>query len=316
MRLQDRIAVITGGGQGIGRGIALLFAEHGARVAIAARSAEKLERVKSEIEGAGGEVLAVPTDVGVREQMEALFAAVKERFGGLDILVNNAGIGIGDPVEQVKDEDYDRLMDTNLRGMHLGCQLAVPLMKAAGRGSIVNVASVHGIEGSPGATVYAATKAGIIGGTRALAAELAPFGIRVNVISPGAIYLGGDRDLVPENLKPEARAEFVERFGDRSRIVHWSFQPLEMVGEPVDIAYLALYLASDEARFVHRPGDHRGRRPDHLPGDASPGGSAGEAGPCLSRDGGIHRRQLGGIARGLRLHGGRRGFLLAARLSP
>ena len=250
MRLKDRIAVITGGGQGIGRGIALLFAEHGARVAIAARSAEKLDRVKSEIEGTGGEVLAVPTDVGVREQMEALFAAVKERFGGLDILVNNAGIGIGDPVEQVKDEDYDRLMDTNLRGMHLGCQLAVPLMKAAGRGSIVNVASVHGIEGSPGATVYATTKAGIIGGTRALAAELAPFNIRVNVISPGAIYLGGDRDLVPENLKPEARAEFVERFGDRSRIVHWSFQPLEMVGEPVDIAYLALYLASAEARFV------------------------------------------------------------------
>ena len=250
MRLKDRTAVITGGGQGIGRGIALLFAEHGAKVAIAARSAEKLERVKSEIEEAGGEVLAVPTDVGVREQMEGLFAAVKERFGGLDILLNNAGIGIGDAVEQVKDEDYDRLMDTNLRGMHLGCQLAVPLMKARGSGSIVNVASVHGIEGSPGATVYATTKAGIIGGTRALAAELAPFRIRVNVISPGAIYLGGDRDLVPENLKPEARAEFVERFGDRSRIVHWSFQPLEMVGEPVDIAYLAVYLASDESRFV------------------------------------------------------------------
>ena len=126
MRLKDRTAVITGGGQGIGRGIALLFAEHGARVVIAARSAEKLERVKSEIEEAGGEVLAVPTDVGVRGQMEGLFAAVKERFGGLDILVNNAGIGSGDPVEQVKDEDYDRLMDTNLRGMHLGCQLAVP----------------------------------------------------------------------------------------------------------------------------------------------------------------------------------------------
>ena len=250
MRLKDRIAIITGGGQGIGRGIALLFAEHGGRIAIAARSAEKLERVKSEVEEAGGEVLALPTDVGVREQMEALFAAAVERFGGLDILVNNAGVGLGTPVDQVKDEDYERLMNTNLRGMHLGCQLAVPLMKARGQGSIINMASVHGIEGSPGNTVYATTKGGIIGGTRALAAELAPARIRVNVISPGAIYLGGDRDLVPRQLKPEARAEFVERFGDRSQIVHWSFQPLEMVGEPVDIAYLAVYLASDESRFV------------------------------------------------------------------
>ena len=252
MRLKDRIAIITGGGQGIGRGIALLFAEHGAKIAIAARSADKLERVKSEVEEAGGEVLAVPTDVGVRDQMEALFAATEEHFGGLDILVNNAGVGLGKepPVAHVADEDYDQVMDTNLRGMHLGCQLAVPLMKTQGQGSIINMASVHGVEGSPGNTVYATSKGGIIGGTRALAAELACFRIRVNVISPGAIYLGGDRDLVPGNLKPDARAEFVERFGDHSQIVHWSFQPLEMVGEPVDIAYLAVYLASDEARFV------------------------------------------------------------------
>ena len=250
MRLKDRIAVITGGGQGIGRGIALLFGEHGAKIVIAARSPDKLERVRSEVEEAGGEVLAVPTDVGVREQMEALFAATVEHFGGLDILVNNAGVGSGVPVDRVTDEDYNRQMDANLRGMHLGCQLAVPLMRARGKGSIVNMASVHGIEGSPGNTVYATTKGGIIGGTRALAAELAPSHIRVNVISPGAIYLGGDRDLVPGKLKPEARAEFIERFGDESQIVHWSFQPLEMIGEPIDIAYLAVYLASDEARFV------------------------------------------------------------------
>jgi NAD(P)-dependent dehydrogenase (short-subunit alcohol dehydrogenase family) len=250
MRLKDSIAIITGGGQGIGRGIALLFAEQGAKVVIAARSVDKLAGVQSEIEEAGGEVLAVPTDVGARDQMEALFAATVERFGGLDILVNNAGIGQVVGLDGVTDEDYDRMMDCNLRGMHLGCQLAVPLMKAQGKGSIINMASVHGVEGSPSNTVYATTKGGIIGGTRALAAELAPFHIRVNVISPGAIYLGGDRDLVPSKLKPEARAEFIERFGDESRIVHWSFQPLEMVGEPVDIAYLAVYLACDEARFV------------------------------------------------------------------
>ena len=173
MRLKDSIAIITGGGQGIGRGIALLFAEQGAKVVIAARSVDKLAGVQSEIEEAGGEVLAVPTDVGARDQMEALFAATVERFGGLDILVNNAGIGQVVGLDGVTDEDYDRMMDCNLRGMHLGCQLAVPLMKAQGKGSIINMASVHGVEGSPSNTVYATTKGGIIGGTRALAAELA-----------------------------------------------------------------------------------------------------------------------------------------------
>lgn len=251
MRLKDQIAVITGGGQGIGRGIALLYAKEGARIAIAARSAEKLERVKEEAGELGAEVLAVPTDVGVREQMKALFDATVERFGGVDILVNNAGVGLGAPVEDVKDEDYDRLMNTNLRGMHLACQYAVPVMKERGQGSIINISSVHGVEGSPLNTVYATTKGGIIGGTRSLAAELAPFYIRVNVISPGAIYLGEDRQpRVPGNLKPEAAEEFTRRFGNRGRIGHRYFQPLEMVGVPLDIAYLAVYLASEESRFV------------------------------------------------------------------
>jgi len=251
MRLEGKIAVVTGGGQGIGRGIAKQFAREGAKLVIAARSADKLEQVKGEIEAAGSEALAVPTDVGVRAQMAHLFAAARERFGGLDILVNNAGVGdISEPVEEVEDADYDRLMATNLRGMHLGCQYAVPLMKERGSGSIINIASVHGVEGCPDNTVYATTKGGIIGGSRSLAAELAPSCIRVNVISPGAIYLERDWAQLPERLKPEAREEFRRRFGNASRINHRYFQPLEMVGEPIDIAHLAVYLAGDESRFV------------------------------------------------------------------
>ncbi|MEW6751016.1 MAG: SDR family NAD(P)-dependent oxidoreductase [Candidatus Latescibacterota bacterium] len=248
MRLKDKVAVVTGGGQGIGRGTALRFAAEGARLVIAARHADRLARVQGEVEQLGAQVLSVPTDVGVRAEMERLFAAARERFGGLDVLVNNAGVGMVAPLEEVKDEDYDRLLNTNLRGMHLGCQYGVPMMKERGKGSIINISSVHGVEGSPYNTVYATTKGGIIGGTRSLAAELAPYHIRVNVISPGAIYLGGGGP--PPDLKPEARAEFERRWGDPSRVGHRYFQPLEMVAEPIDIAYLAVYLASDESRFV------------------------------------------------------------------
>lgn len=250
MRLQDRTAIVTGGGQGIGRGIARMFAQEGARVAIAARTAEKLESVRAEIEADGGQVLAVPTDVGKMEDMQRLIGQTQDRFGGLDILVNNAGVGHGSAVDETDMRDYDRLMDTNLKGMYLGCHLGVPLMKKAGQGSIINISSVHGVEGSPGHTLYAATKGGIIGCTRSLAAELAPFLIRVNTISPGAIHLGGGCAGWLKRIKPEHHDEFLERFGNPSEERSRVFQPLELLGQPADIAYCALYLASDESRFV------------------------------------------------------------------
>ena len=250
MRLTGKIAVVTGGGQGIGREIARMFAREGARVVIAARTAAKLQSVRKEIESEGGEALDVPTDVGKEEDMNRLFEAARERFGGLDVLVNNAGVGLGVPVDQVDMKDYERLMDTNLKGMYLGCRLGVPMMKAAGRGSIINISSVHGVEGAPLNSVYAATKGGIIGCTRSLAAELAPYYIRVNTISPGAIYLARGVQRLLARIKDDYRKEFMERFGDRIADSHRYFQPLEIVGKPVDIAYCAVYLASDEARFV------------------------------------------------------------------
>ncbi len=253
MRLKDKIAVVTGGGQGIGRGISLMFAREGAKLAIAQRTAERLEQTQKDIEAMGGDVISVPTDVRNPEEVKRLIDATQERYGGLDVLVNNAGIGLRVPVDEVTLEDYERVMDTNLKGLYMGCHHGVPLMKARGKGSIINISSVHGVDGSPLNTVYAATKGGIIGCTRALAAELAPFFIRVNTISPGAIRAHDPQEHVERilsNVREEFHDEFRERFAERLRDGSRYFQPLEIVGEPEDIAYAAVWLASDEARFV------------------------------------------------------------------
>ena len=250
MRLRDKIAMVTGGGQGIGRATARLFAREGAKVVIASRTEAKLAQVKKEIEAEGGQVLAVPTDVAKSEEVKALVDATRDHFGGLDVLVNNAGIGLQKPVDEVETADYDRVMDTNLRGMYHGCHFAVPLLKARGGGSIINISSVHGVDGSPLNTVYAATKGGIIGCTRALAAELAPHHIRVNTVSPGAIWLEMYEESILKQVKAADQAEFLQRFGEDMKDSHKYFQPLETVGMPDDIAYCALYLAADESRFV------------------------------------------------------------------
>ena len=250
MRLQNRIAIVTGGGQGIGRGIARVFAQEGARVAIAARSEDRLARVAEEIESLGGQVLAVAADVGRPEDVRRLVEDTVEHFGGLNILVNNAGIGMRVPIDELDLDEYDRLMDTNLKGMYLGCRYAVPHLKAAGGGAIINISSVHGLDGCPHNTVYAASKAAQAGGTRALAAELAPFDIRVNAISPGAIWIERSQERWLQRVREEYRDQFLERFGDRLRERGKHYQPLKPNGEVEDIGYCAVYLASDEARFV------------------------------------------------------------------
>jgi len=250
LRLAGKAAVVTGGGQGIGRAIARMYAREGASVAIAARSEARLSHVKAEIEEEGGRAIAVRTDVRREPDVEQLVAETTEAFGSVDILVNNAGVGALIPIEETDSASYDRVVDTNLRGMVLTCRFVAPLMKERGRGSIINIASVHGLQGRGLYTVYSATKGGIIGGTRALAAELAPDGIRVNSISPGAIWLETMLERALEKVRPEHRDEFVCLHGEAFKDDHRYFQPLEVVGETDDIAYCAVYLGSEESRFV------------------------------------------------------------------
>ena len=251
MRLKDKVVIVTGSAQGIGEATARCFAREGAKLMVCDIQGDRIQEVAGRIEEDGGEAISLRVDVGKREDVQALMEVTRERYGRLDVLVNNAGVGLTKAVDEVDTEDYDRVMDTNLRGMYLGCSLGVPLMKESGGGSIINIASVHGVEGCKGNTVYAASKGGIIGCTRALAADLAAAKIRVNAISPGAIYIRKSMEgEIEKEAGAENMAEFMELFGDKVRDNFRYFQPLEQVGETEDIAHCALFLASEEAKFI------------------------------------------------------------------
>lgn len=251
MRLKNKVAIVTGGGRGIGRGIARLFAKEGAKVVVAARTEEQLEHVVREIEADGGTGAAIITDVSITSDVERMVQFTIEKYGQLNILVNNAGIGFGHPVDDERMEKaYDHLMATNLRSIWMALNYAVPEMKKLGGGSIINIASVHAWSTTASNSAYAASKGGIVAGTRGLAIELAPYMIRINVISPGAIYVGEVEEMIAEKHGEERRKEFIERFGDVFHIRRKLYQPLPIAGLPIDIAYCALYLASDESRFV------------------------------------------------------------------
>jgi len=251
MRLENKVAIVTGGGRGIGRGIARLFAKEGAKVVVAARTEKQLNRVVGEIENDGGIAASIITDVSKTEDIERMVSFTIEKYGRLNILVNNAGIGFGHPVDDNHVENaYDNLMATNLRSIWMSTHYAVPEMKKIGGGSIINIASVHAWNTTSHNSAYAASKGGIIAGTRGLAVELASYMIRVNAISPGAIYVGELEDTIAEKHGEERRKEFIERFGDIFHERRKFYQPLPVAGLPIDIAYCALYLASDESRFV------------------------------------------------------------------
>lgn len=184
--LEGETAIVTGGGRGIGRAISLALARAGATVVAASRSADELERTKKEIEGAGGRALALATDVTSRAAVEALAARAMEATGRIDIVVNNAGVFVWKALANLEEAEWDRILDTNLKASYLLIHATLPSLIASGRGRIVNVSSIHGTVGEANVVAHCAAKFGLVGFTKALAAELRGAGVTVNALCPGS----------------------------------------------------------------------------------------------------------------------------------
>ncbi|MDQ3460583.1 MAG: SDR family oxidoreductase [Deinococcota bacterium] len=238
MRLEDKVAIVTGGGSGFGAGIARRFAEEGAKVVVGDIAEEGGERVAGEIRAGGGATVFFRADVSKSDEVKALVGAAVERFGGLDIMVNNAGITHRNgPMLEVSEEVFDRVYAVNVKSLYLAAIHAVPVFRARGGGVFVNVASTAGVRPRPGLTWYNGTKGAAITLTKSMAVELAPDGIRVNAVNPvmgeTALFddfIGGD--------SPEKRERVLAGI------------PLGRFSRASDIANAALFLASGEAEFI------------------------------------------------------------------
>jgi len=231
--LKDRVALVTGASQGIGRATSLALAQAGARVAAAARNADKLAEVVAEIAAAGGEGMAVKMDVADGEQVKSGFRQVIDKFGRLDILVNNAAITRDGLAVRMKQGDWDAVLRTNLTGAHLCAQQAMAVMMRARYGRIINVTSVVAETGNPGQANYVAAKAGLIGLTRALALEIASRNITVNAVAPGFI-VSPMTDVLPKDVKDALLARL----------------PLGRMGCDAEVAAVVVFLASEEAGYI------------------------------------------------------------------
>jgi 3-oxoacyl-[acyl-carrier protein] reductase len=234
MRLQDKVAIITGGANGIGRETALLFAKNGAKLVIADFDETNGGRTVEEIRAQGGEAEFVKVDVSNGDDVERMVAVAVERFGRIDVLVNNAGITRDGFLTKTDKAMWDQVIAINLTGVFQCTQAAVKVMLEQGSGVVLNAASVVALYGNIGQTNYAATKAGVIGLTKTWAKELGPKGIRVNAVAPGFIVTAMT-DKVPEKVLSAMKEK----------------TPLRRLGQPIDIAYAYLFLASDEASFIN-----------------------------------------------------------------
>ncbi len=242
MRLQDRVAIITGSARGIGRATALAFAAEGAQVIVCDMDAAGGEQTAADIRAAGGRALFVQVNVTDRASVDALVQAAQAHFGRIDVLVNNAGVlrdstlvkvKDGELVKQMSEADFDLVIAVNLKGVFNCTQAVVPHMIRQGGGVILNASSIVGLDGNFGQTNYAASKFGVIGFTKTWSRELGPKGVRVNAVAPGFISTEMLADI-PDKVMEELKAKI----------------SLRRLGRPEDIAHAYVFLASDEAAYI------------------------------------------------------------------
>ncbi|MFE7422829.1 3-oxoacyl-ACP reductase FabG [Rhodococcus sp. NPDC057529] len=232
--LDKQVAIVTGGGQGIGLAIAETLTTHGARVLVADIDGDKAQAAIAPLVAAGAEIAAHQCDVTSEAEQTGLVQACLDRFGRVDVLVNNAGVTRDGYISKLSESDFDLVLDVSLKGAWLGTRAVAPLMRSQGSGSIVNVSSLSGKIGNPGQTNYSAAKAGLIGLTKASAKELGPSGVRANAIQPGLV-----RTAMTLAMKPEI-------FAAKEAEV-----PLGRAGLPEEVAGAVIFLASPLASYVN-----------------------------------------------------------------
>jgi len=233
LRLKDKVAIITGSTKGIGKETARTFAREGAKVVISGTHEDAVKEVVAEIKAMGAEALGFKVDVSKRAQVDEMVSEVLKAWGRIDILVNNAGITADAMFKKMTEEQFDRVININLKGVYNCAQAVLDAMTEQGSGVILNASSVVGLYGNVGQTNYAAAKWGVIGMTKTWAKELGRKGIRVNAVAPGFI-MTPMTEAVPEKVLDMMKEK----------------APLQRLGKPEDVANAFLYLASDEASFV------------------------------------------------------------------
>lgn len=239
MKLRNKVALVTGGSQGIGEAIARRLAAEGAAVAIVARNVARAGAVAAEIEAEGGTARAFAADCTKVAEIEGAVAAIADAFGRLDIVVNCAGALVSKPLEETSETDWDTVFDLNVRGAFFLVKAVVPKLLAAGGGRIILTSSIAGLRGFPNASAYCASKAGVINLTRALATELTPKGININTIAPGNV-----ETAMNAHLREPGNEAYRQMLRDRSPTGRDALVPGDLSG-------VAAFLASDDARAMH-----------------------------------------------------------------
>lgn len=238
MRFENKVAIVTGAGKGIGWGIAKVFSGEGAKVVVVDWDEEAGETRAEEIRQSGGDAIFVNCDVSNEEQVKAMVQATIDKYGRIDVLVNNAGIGVYKTVLETTSDDWDHCLAVNLKGVFLCSKYAIPHMQAVGKGVIVNISSVHSHATVNGVAPYAASKGGITALTRNMAIDYGP-AIRVNAIAPGWVLTPLIQSIFDGYDDPAEQQRLVEQR-----------QVMKRIGRPEDIGHAAAFLASDEASFI------------------------------------------------------------------